>query len=255
MIRTGICSITFRKKSPEEIVALVAKAKLDGIEWGGDVHAPPDSPPSVLARIRRATEDAGLAVSSYGSYHNVVKAEDHPRSFPPILDAAEALGTRTIRIWCGGGDSDKANDYMFQLAAERTAELAEMAAKRDMTLAFEFHRGGLTDTVPTTIRLLKMINRPNVKSYFQVYDRGGATTPREEIKELLPHLQNVHCHYIEGGKLQPLENGKEFWASLVGVLKQNRFDGFVLIEFVLNDDPESFLRDAATLRKMVGVME
>ncbi|NOZ22728.1 MAG: sugar phosphate isomerase/epimerase, partial [Planctomycetes bacterium] len=72
MIKAGICSVTFRDLSPEAIIELTVKAKLDGIEWGGDVHAPPESPPDALAKIREATEDAGLIVSSYGSYHNVM---------------------------------------------------------------------------------------------------------------------------------------------------------------------------------------
>lgn len=250
MIRTGICSVTFRKLSFEQIVALVAKAGLDGIEWGGDVHAPPDAPPCALQPLREATEKAGLVVASYGSYYNVVKAEDHPNGFPPVLDAAEALGTKVIRIWCGGGDSAKADESVFRLAAERTAELARMAAERDVTLAFEFHRGGLTDTVPSAIKLLKRIDRPNVKTYFQVYDRGGVA-PQEELKELLPYLQNVHCHHIEGGKRRLVEDGRALWSSLIDALEQGGHDGFVLIEFTLDDAPENFLRDAATLRRIV----
>ena len=39
-LKTGLVSITFREKSPEEIVGLVVEAGLDGIEWGGDVHVP-----------------------------------------------------------------------------------------------------------------------------------------------------------------------------------------------------------------------
>ncbi|NOZ22742.1 MAG: sugar phosphate isomerase/epimerase, partial [Planctomycetes bacterium] len=210
-------------------------------------------PPDALAKIREATEDAGLIVSSYGSYHNVMKDENHPNRFAPVLDAAEALGTKVVRIWCGGGDSDQADDSLFEQAADRTRELADMAARRGMTLAFEFHRGGLTDTVPTAIRLLQMIDRPNVKTYYQVYDRGGAITPQDELRQLLPCLQNVHCHHIVDGKRRPVEEGKELWTGLMDVLKEADHDGFVLIEFTLDNRPDSFLRDAETLRETLGM--
>ena len=39
-MKTGLVSVTFRELASREIVALVANAGLDGIEWGGDVHVP-----------------------------------------------------------------------------------------------------------------------------------------------------------------------------------------------------------------------
>lgn len=39
-IKTGMTSVTFRKKSAENVIALVKEAGLDGIEWGGDIHVP-----------------------------------------------------------------------------------------------------------------------------------------------------------------------------------------------------------------------
>ena len=40
IIKSGLVSITFRELNPLEIIRLVSKAGLDGIEWGGDVHVP-----------------------------------------------------------------------------------------------------------------------------------------------------------------------------------------------------------------------
>ncbi len=41
MLYTGLCSITFRSLSVDAIIELATKARLDGIEWGSDVHVPP----------------------------------------------------------------------------------------------------------------------------------------------------------------------------------------------------------------------
>ena len=40
MLKTGVCSVTFRNLNVERIIELVVEAGLDGIEWGGDVHVP-----------------------------------------------------------------------------------------------------------------------------------------------------------------------------------------------------------------------
>jgi sugar phosphate isomerase/epimerase len=40
MIHTALASVTFRHLTFEEIIELVRKAGLDGIEWGGDIHVP-----------------------------------------------------------------------------------------------------------------------------------------------------------------------------------------------------------------------
>ena len=39
-ILPGLVSITFRALAPREIVDLAARARLAGIEWGGDIHVP-----------------------------------------------------------------------------------------------------------------------------------------------------------------------------------------------------------------------
>lgn len=67
MLNTGLVSVTFRDKTPEEIISAVKQCGLEGIEWGGDVHVLPGDV-SRAREIRHLTEQAGLAVWAYGSY-------------------------------------------------------------------------------------------------------------------------------------------------------------------------------------------
>ena len=41
-MKTGLTSVSFRKLSVDEVIALAKKAGVDGIEWGSDVHVPPN---------------------------------------------------------------------------------------------------------------------------------------------------------------------------------------------------------------------
>ena len=60
MLNTGLVSVTFRDKTPEEIISAVKQCGLEGIEWGGDVHVLPGDV-SRAREIRHLTEQAGLA--------------------------------------------------------------------------------------------------------------------------------------------------------------------------------------------------
>ena len=39
MLNTGLVSVTFRDKTPEEIISTVKQCGLEGIEWGGSCFA------------------------------------------------------------------------------------------------------------------------------------------------------------------------------------------------------------------------
>lgn len=99
-MKTGLCSITFRQFDISRIVDLTRDAGLDAIEWGGDIHVPPGDT-ATAGKARELTASAGLEVSSYGSYYQIIDAQGAEQDFAPVLESALALGTDTIRIWPG----------------------------------------------------------------------------------------------------------------------------------------------------------
>ena len=83
----GVVSVTFRKKTPEEVIDIVKKAGLTHIEWGGDVHVP-HGDVETAKRVGELTRAAGLTVSSYGSYFKDPEAD---LQFEDVLASAVAL--------------------------------------------------------------------------------------------------------------------------------------------------------------------
>jgi sugar phosphate isomerase/epimerase len=137
MIKPGICSITFRRKSPEEVIALMCDAGLDGIEWGSDIHVLLNDLKNA-GRVGQLTRDAGLSVAGYGSYYFAFDKEgEAPSDFSPVLDAAAALGAPVIRIWGGSLTMEKSDDY-FLTVVERTRQAAEAAVHANIKIAYEF---------------------------------------------------------------------------------------------------------------------
>jgi len=250
MIRPGLTSITFRKRSAREVVELARRAGLDGIEWGGDVHAPPGKP--ALAREAAArTADAGLAVSSYGSYY---RADRESGDFGPVLETARALGAPIARVWAGrAGSSHARPDYRREVAAALAA-CVDQAALANLRLGLEYHGNTLTDTRESAHRLLDEVGRAELRLYWQPRNKGSFEADQAELQAALPRLAHLHVfHWIATpeGRRRPLEEGDEAWRARLKLALQAPGDRFALLEFVRDDDPRQFLEDAAALQRLL----
>ena len=62
MILPGLVSVTFREKTPEEIIEICLSNGLKGIEWGENAHVMPGDPLGAAA-LREKTENAGVSVA------------------------------------------------------------------------------------------------------------------------------------------------------------------------------------------------
>jgi sugar phosphate isomerase/epimerase len=246
MLHSGLVSVTFRKLSPAEIVALVRQAGLEGIEWGGDVHVPHGD----LARareVRKLTVDAGLSVPSYGSYYRAGLRE--PAPFEAVLETAVELGAPVIRVWAGKKASDEADPAYRLLVEEDSVRIGALAAKAGVTVAFEYHGNTLTDTRDSALRLLRTC-AGSVKSYWQ--PRGSPADSQADLQSVVPYLSHIHAFYWEGSDRHPLADGAKNWAAYLKTIAAVGGDRYVLIEFVKGDSPDAFLADAAALKSWLG---
>ena len=132
MIKPGICSITFRDKSPEEVIELCIATGLKGIEWGADIHVPSSNLENAR-HVGELTRAAGLEVAGYGSYWFARDEQTQPGPFEPILDAAVALGAPLIRIWGGSLSIEKTPAY-FQTVVECSRKAAERIRSQPVRL-------------------------------------------------------------------------------------------------------------------------
>ncbi len=238
----GLTSVTFRKKSSAEIISLAQQAGLGCIEWGGDVHVPVEDAPNAQ-HVNRETGEAGLCISSYGSYYRLLSNAD----FEPILQAALALGAPLIRIWAGKTAPDVAPDSVYQQAALELRRICETAAAYNIAIAFEYHRGTLTQTAESTLRLLRMADCANLFSYWQPNPELSPEENSSELQKVLPYLAKLHVfHWDADGNRLPLKSGEAQWKQYIQIASQ-RADMDYLLEFVQQDSEEAFFEDAKTL--------
>ncbi|MCY4023302.1 MAG: TIM barrel protein [Anaerolineaceae bacterium] len=247
MLHAGLVSITFRQLEPARIVALAQEARLASIEWGGDLHAPPGDERRAR-QLASMTRDAGLQVSAYGSYYRLRDGAKEEAPFEAVLATALALGAPVIRVWAGVAGPDATAPKEREAIVERARRICAMAGAERTRVHFEFHRNTLTETSAMAGLLLRQVDAAGV--YWQ--PRNG-WLPQENLLALeavSPWLGNVHCfHWWPTSRDRlPLREGEADWRLYLDRLAALPGERQVSLEFVRDNSPEQFLRDAATLR-------
>jgi len=222
----GVCSVTLRALPIDEVVAVAARAGLECIEWGGDVHVAPGDL-AAARHARAATEAAGLRVASYGSYWRC------SGPFEPVLASARELGAPRVRIWAGASPA----------ASVRDVAAAAREAARSIAVAFEFHGGTLTEDIDST---LSLIAASGVPCYWQPPQDMDDDEALDGLRRL-PHAPAVHVFsWWPGATRLPLRARRSLWERVFAAYR----DGDALLEFVPGDDPELVVTEAEELRRV-----
>ena len=249
MLNTGLVSVTFRDKTPEEIISAVKQCGLEGIEWGGDVHVLPGDV-SRAREIRHLTEQAGLAVWAYGSYFEA--GEQTPDLFPPVLESAKALGAPCIRVWAGTRCSAQADPEYVQRVISCTQAICDMASTAGIDICYEYHPNTLTDNCDSAVQTLRGVARDNLHLYWQPNSRLSQTENLHALRTVQPYLYHVHVFYLDSVYNRfPLVEGASIWQEYLDIIRQDGKTRSLMLEFVKDDSFEQMAQDAAALRALV----
>ncbi len=249
MLRPGLVSISFRELSPRKIVDLCAQCRLEGIEWGGDIHVPHGNL-EIAREVQKMTRDAGIEVAAYGSYYRC----DESLDFEPVLASALELGAPLIRVWAGNGEAETREKTL-----ENLEKACEMASAQNIEIATEYHGGTHTQTRESCADLLQSLQNSGLKTLWQPLRRGGGMNAKtsenlEDLQAAAPRLSNVHVYEwrdIETGKTKrfSLKNSVQ-WPKYIQELQKMKQDRWLLIEYVPDDNPTFLAREADALREM-----
>jgi 3-dehydroshikimate dehydratase len=252
MLIPGLVSITFRSLSPEKIIPLAVQAGVQSIEWGGDAHVTAGDV-NRAREVGRLTREAGLMVAAYGSYYRLGGGGNETAPFERVLASAVALGAPTIRVWAGGKGSADCAPEERRAIIEDGLRVAEMAARSGITVCLEYHGGTLTDTSDSVRMLLDELNHPNIEFLWQPTNGEPVEACAMRLFDVLPRLRNVHVFHWwpTYHERHPLIDGEARWRTYIDIVRQSGRSVDFLLEFVVNDLPEQFLADAATLRRFL----
>lgn len=252
-LRTGLVSVTFRPLSPQQIVELCQRVRLESVEWGGDIHVPPGDL-AAARQVGQLTRDAGLEVACYGSYYRCDGSD-----FAPFVETALELGAPLIRVWAGGkGSAETTSDEWMNTLAS-IYEAAELAEEAGIAVATEYHGGTLTDRRDSCTEMLESVGHPNLYTLWQPLRREAGYDARveenlDDLRAVAPYLSNIHAYeWREGATGREAFSMQESpqWPLYMEELRKIGGDRTVLLEFVPGDAPEALPAEAAALHALV----
>ena len=245
MYNIGFTTVTFRKKSRREICEIASKNDIKYIEWGGDIHLPPNDS-NALQEIISLQNEFGISAVSYGTYYRL-GTEDYAL-WESITDTANAIGAKIIRIWQGTKPSTDVSDDMLLSMVNETKTLADIASKKGLTVAFEFHNGTNNDNGKSSVEFLKAVNKQNVKTYWQPFSTDDDIS---NLNAVIPYLACVHIfEWNKNGKRYSLKHGSKKWQEFFKIIDKSKTNPYLIMEFVKHDSKRQFAKDLKHLRML-----
>lgn len=246
----GLVSISFRELSYKELVDVAVKEGIQAIEWGADVHVPPDN--LEHAHTVKAYCDAHqIACPTYGSYYHIGVPDHKGNSyqFADILATAKVLGASTVRVWPTKTASADATPEFWEQSASELRTLCQMAEKEGIQLGLEYHWNTLTDSAESTLKFIQLTDMPNIKTYWQMHYERTSSQHMSEIKLLDGHIANIHCYFWEGRTRLPLEEGASVWRKYISALKSQNVP--FMLEHIKDDSLEQLSQDVSVLKTLL----
>ncbi len=251
--KIGFTTVTFRKKTPEEICRLAVQNGINILEWGTDVHVPN---PKAAREVRALCDRYELTTVSLGAYHRI--GGENPTPFSETIESAKILGAGRIRVWLGTKSSVLFTEKERAALLEETKALAREAGAQNIEIAFEFHRKTMNDTGESSLAFLNALGELSVSTYWQPFFHETPekdflfADDRDNLLKVLPHISAVHVFsWDEAAHRFPFAYHKDAWREFLAVLEESPCEELIM-EFVKDDSETQFAEDLAMLKTLLS---
>ncbi len=238
----GLVSITFRDKTPTEILNAMKAAGLNVIEWGSDVHCPIEKAKEI-AELQREYD---IKCCSYGTYFRLgVTPLEELKGY---IAAAKILGTDVLRLWCGDKDSENYTEAEKESLFEQCKAAAQLAEKENVTLCMECHNYTYTNSLQGAKELMQAVNSEHFKMYWQPNQFKSFEENLNYAKAISPYTRHIHVFKWRGQKKYSLKEGIAEWKAFLECFKAAHS---LLLEFMPDNKIETLKTEAEALREIV----
>lgn len=239
----GLCSVSFRENTPEKILQAMKEAGLSHIEWGSDVHCPPEK----AMQIAVLQKQYGIKCCSYGTYFRL--------GVTPICElekyvkAAKTLGADALRLWCGDKNSEDYSTEQKDILFGECRAAAKIAEAEGMTLCMECHNQTYTNTKESATELMKAVNSGHFRMYWQPNQFRSEAENIEYAKLISDITVNIHVFNWKGTEKYPLKDAKDIWKKYLNCFDNSKN---LLLEFMPDDKIESLKSEAEALKEIAN---
>ena len=189
----------------------------------------------------RGVEVCGTAIGNDFSRGKGEKLNEEVGEAKRWIDKAVLMGAPHVRFFAGTGRGFAAGDQRVQAAVAALKDCADYAGKRGVFIGIENH-GGITAEL--LLRLVKEVDSPWVGINL---DSGNwiSDDPYGDFRRCAPLAVNVQLktHIARGVQADV--------PRLIGILREARYQGYVVLEYESGKPEEEIPAYLATLRKLV----
>ncbi|HLJ09872.1 MAG TPA: sugar phosphate isomerase/epimerase [Planctomycetaceae bacterium] len=240
--RLAATTTSFAPYSLEEALEGIARAGYRFVELtairGIIEHVPLEAGPKDLGRVQRLLNRYALTPVALSAHSNLMISKG-VKDAVRALDLCERLGIGIMNTAVGGAEETRENEAAF---LANIGKLADYAAQRDITITIELH-GDLTATGRTSRRLLKRVDRPNVRINYDTAncEYFGDTRAEDDLPFAVPWMGLCHLKDKIGGhhvwNFPALGRGHVDFKKLIGMLKRGRYTGPCSVEVEFQGNP------------------
>jgi sugar phosphate isomerase/epimerase len=237
-----------------DFVNLAADLRLDAVELTS-YYFPEDVDEDYVHRLRQHVFLQGLDVSGTAVMNDfclpageeIQKDLEHVKRW---IGLAAEMDAPTIRILSGNWLQGTPDEELESRVIHRIKELLPLAQKRGVTLALENHGGGVTTTPENLLRIAKSIDGPNFGVNLDTGNFHGPD-PYAELAAVAPYAVNVQVKTEirrQGKSKEPAD-----LAKTIGILRDARYSGYVVLEYNASEDPKKAVPDyVKQLHDLIG---
>ncbi|EOO73642.1 sugar phosphate isomerase/epimerase family protein [Bacillus mycoides] len=202
-MKYSLCTISFRHQliSFTDIVQFAYENGFEGIElWG--THAQ-----NLYMQERETTEreldflkDKNLEVTMISDYLDISLLADFQKTLEKceqLVTLSNWFNTNKIRTFAGQKGSEDFSEQERKEYVKRIRMICDLFAQHNIYVLLETHPNTLTDTLPSTLKLLEEVDHPYLKinlDFLHIWESGAE--PIDSFRRLKPWIQHYHFKNI-----------------------------------------------------------
>ncbi|MEK4578067.1 sugar phosphate isomerase/epimerase family protein [Bacillus sp. FSL R12-0074] len=242
-MKYSLCTISFRHQliSFTDIVQFAYENGFEGIElWG--THAQ-----NLYMQERETTEreidylkDKNLEVTMISDYLDISLLADFQKTMEKceqLVTLANWFNTNKIRTFAGQKGSEDFSEQERKEYVERIRRICDLFAPHNMYILLETHPNTLTDTLPSTLKLLEEVNHPYLKinlDFLHIWESGA--DPVDSFHRLKPWIQHYHFKNISSAEyLHVFEPNNVYAAAGSRIGMVPLFEGIVNYDEIIRE--------------------
>ncbi|PGQ11670.1 3-dehydroshikimate dehydratase [Bacillus cereus] len=249
-MKYSLCTISFRHQliSFTDIVQFAYENGFKGIElWG--THAQ-----NLYIQERETTEreidclkDKNLEVTMISDYLDISLSADFQKTMEKceqLVTLANWFNTNKIRTFAGQKGSEEFSGQERVEYVKRIRMICDQFSQHNMYVLLETHPNTLTDTLPSTVKLLEEVNHPYLKinlDFLHIWESGA--DPIDSFQRLKPWIQHYHFKNISSAEyLHVFEPNNVYAAAGSRIGMVPLFEGIVNYDEIIREvrDTEHF---------------